>query len=220
MCIFDSMEKILHFSNAALTEMDKRYRANLINSVTGYKSANLLGTIAPNGVENLAIFSSVTHLGSNPSLLGFIMRPTTVERHTYLNIKNTGIFTVNHINNGILRQAHQTSARYSKDTSEFEKVGLESIYKNGWEAPFVREAQIQIGCKYVNEYAIEENGTILIVASIENMYLPKKALHDDGWINLQETDGIAINGLDGYASPSLIERLSYAKPDKSPTPLS
>lgn len=220
MCIFDLMEKILYFNNDTLIEMDKRYRANLINSVTGYKSANLLGTINSKGVENLAIFSSVTHLGSNPALLGFVMRPTTVERHTYRNIKDTSIFTVNHIHSGIIRSAHQTSARYDGDTSEFDKVGLEAVYKNEWKAPFVKEARIQIGCKYVNEYTIMENNTLLIVASIENIYLPDSVLQDDGWINLQETDGIAINGLDGYASPNIIERLMYAKPDTSPAPLS
>ena len=91
------MKKILHFDDDAIKAMDKRYRANFINSVTGYKSANLIGTISKDNDENLAIFSSVTHIGSNPAMLGFITRPTTVSRHTYTNIKQTTIFTVNHI---------------------------------------------------------------------------------------------------------------------------
>lgn len=74
------MKKILHFDKNAINAMDKRYRANLINSVTGYKSANLIGTVSQEGTENLAVFSSVTHLGSNPAMLGFIMRPITVPR--------------------------------------------------------------------------------------------------------------------------------------------
>jgi len=55
------MKKILHFDKNAIDAMENRYRANFINSITGYKSANLIGTVSSDGVENLAIFSSVTH---------------------------------------------------------------------------------------------------------------------------------------------------------------
>ncbi len=42
--------------------------------MTGIKPANLIGTISKNQVSSLAIFSSVVHLGSNPALLGFVLR--------------------------------------------------------------------------------------------------------------------------------------------------
>ena len=84
-----------HFNSSDFKNFSKVYRLNLINSVTGYKSANLIGSQSLDGKENLAIFSSVIHLGSNPALIGFILRPTTVPRHTYSNIKSTGIFTLN-----------------------------------------------------------------------------------------------------------------------------
>ena len=60
----------------------------MINSITGYKSANMIGSRSNSGNENLAIFSSVTHLGSNPPLfLSFTLRPNTVPRHTYKNFR-------------------------------------------------------------------------------------------------------------------------------------
>ena len=69
------------------------YRINLINSCSGYKSANLLGSVSSEGIENVAVFSSVTQIGSNPPMLGFFLRPTTVIRNTYENIKATGVYT-------------------------------------------------------------------------------------------------------------------------------
>jgi len=103
------MEKILHFSNDDINELEKRYRANFINSVTGYKSANLLGTISSDGIENLAIFSSVVHLGSDPALLGFITRPTgEIPRHTFENILENKQYTINHIPNTITKQKMHT----------------------------------------------------------------------------------------------------------------
>ena len=79
-----------YFNSNDLDGLSKIYRLNLINSITGYKSANLIGTQSLNGKTNLAIFSSVIHLGSNPALIGFVLRPTTVPRHTYSNLKATG----------------------------------------------------------------------------------------------------------------------------------
>ena len=63
-------------------------RLNLINSCTGYKSANLIATKSKDGISNVALFSSVTHIGSNPPMISFITRPLTVKRDTYTNIKD------------------------------------------------------------------------------------------------------------------------------------
>jgi len=210
------MKKILHFDKNAIDAMENRYRANFINSITGYKSANLIGTVSSDGVENLAIFSSVTHLGSNPALLGFVTRPTTVPRHTYKNIHETKVFTVNHINVNIIKKAHQTAARYNENISEFDATNLDASYIDTFKAPFVSQAHIKIACKYVNQYSIKENGTVLIVGAIEEIFLPKNVLEKDGWVNLETANGVAINGLDSYSKPTLLDRFTYAKPEKKP----
>ena len=75
------------FTEQDIDSMEYLYRINLINSCSGFKSANLIGTIDENGLTNVAVFSSVIHMGSNPPLLGFILRPTTVARNTYDNLK-------------------------------------------------------------------------------------------------------------------------------------
>jgi flavin reductase (DIM6/NTAB) family NADH-FMN oxidoreductase RutF len=108
------------FDNKDIFNLDKIYRINLINSCSGFKSANLLGSISANGIPNVAIFSSVTHLGSSPPTLGFILRPTTVPRDTYKNIKEFGVFTINHIWEDVIEDAHHTSAKYPEEISEFD----------------------------------------------------------------------------------------------------
>ena len=60
-----------HFTRSAIEELERFYRANLVNSVSGYKPANLIGTVSDSGVTNVAIFSSVVHLGADPALLAF-----------------------------------------------------------------------------------------------------------------------------------------------------
>jgi flavin reductase (DIM6/NTAB) family NADH-FMN oxidoreductase RutF len=184
----------------------------LVNSITGYKSAHLIGSQSLDGKNNVAIFSSVIHLGSNPALIGFILRPTSVPRHTYSNIKATGIFTLNAITKKQIKDAHHTSAKYPEEISEFDKTNLQIEKKEDWNAPFVKDVPIQMGCRYQNEYHIKENDTKLIVASIEHFYVSESLLLADGWVQLDKGNIVAINGLDGYADPKLLERFPYARP--------
>ena len=202
-------------SKKDISMMDKVRRLNLINSCTGYKSANLIATKSLENIENVAVFSSITHLGSNPAMLGFIIRPTTVPRDTYKNIRKTLFFTVNHISSEIIADAHQTSANYDDTVSEFDKTNLESEYKENIAFPFVKNAPVQLLCKYVNEYYIAENNTIHIIASIENIFYNENLEHKDGWLQLDKANVVAINGLDGYCLPKLINRFEYARVEVS-----
>ena len=201
-----------HFELKELEGLSKIYRLNLINSVTGYKSAHLIGSISPSGDENLAVFSSIIHLGSNPALIGFILRPKTVPRNSHANMKSTGVFTLNAISSNQIEDAHHTSAKYPDNISEFDQTNLEPEIKEGWNAPYVKGAQIQIGCTYVNEYLIKENDTVLVVGKIKHLFIEEKLLGKDGWIQLDKGDIVSINGLDGYAIPTLIKRFEYARP--------
>ena len=206
---------MIHFSRTDIDKMDKIFRLNLINSCTGFKSANLLGTKSLNGVSNVAVFSSITHLGSNPPLIGFILRPTTVPRDTYRNIKDTGVFTVNHINSDIIEDAHHTSAKYPDEVSEFTKTDLQEEFLGDFSAPFVKDAKIRLGCTFLNEYEIKENDTLLLVSQVNHLYVAdQEILQTDGWLKLQNADTVTINGLDGYAKTALIDRYPYARPKK------
>jgi flavin reductase (DIM6/NTAB) family NADH-FMN oxidoreductase RutF len=202
-------------SKATIATMDKVPRLNLINSCTGYKSTNLIATKSIDGQSNVAIFSSVTHLGSEPALIGFIMRPTTVPRDTYKNIKETDYFSINHVTLDMIEDAHHTSANYDLGVSEFDKTNLEEEYKNGIATPFVKGSPVQLYCKYVNEYYIKENDTIHIVASIERLFFDEDLQHEDGWLQLDKGNIIALNGLDGYCFPKLVDRFQYARKDQA-----
>lgn len=201
-------------SKEAIARMEKVPRLNLVNSCTGYKSTNLIATKSIDGQSNVAIFSSVTHLGSEPPLIGFIMRPTTVPRDTYKNIKETGYFSVNHVTVDMIEDAHHTSANYDLGISEFDKTNLEEEYKTDIEIPFVKGSPVQLYCKYVNEYYIKENNTIHIVASIEELFFDEELQHEDGWLQIDKGNVIALNGLDGYSLPKLVDRFQYARKDQ------
>jgi flavin reductase (DIM6/NTAB) family NADH-FMN oxidoreductase RutF len=200
------------FDNKDISNLDKIYRINLINSCSGFKSANLLGSISINGNPNVAIFSSVTHLGSSPPTLGFILRPTTVPRDTYKNIKEFGVFTINHIWEDVIEDAHHTSAKYPEGISEFNMTNLESEFKGKFEAPFVKNAPVQMSMKFIEEIYVPSNDVMLIVAQIQELYVQDKLLQEDGLINLSKGNIVTINGLDTYGVPKFKKQLSYQRP--------
>lgn len=206
----------LEFSSKDIQGFEQRYRAQFINSLGGYKSLSLIGTRSRAGNSNLAVFNSFFHVGANPPLFGFIVRPDSVERHTLNNILETSIFTVNHVREEFYMAAHQTSARYAGDVSEFAAVGLTEENKPGYYAPFVAESEVKIGATFRQRIDIAQNGTVMILAEIKNVSIPHGSLKDDGYIDLEAAGTITCSGLDSYHRTTRIARLTYAKPETMP----
>jgi flavin reductase (DIM6/NTAB) family NADH-FMN oxidoreductase RutF len=204
----------MHFTRDQINDLEKIKKINLINSCSGYKSANLIGTISKEGITNVAVFSSVTHLGSNPPTLGFILRPTTVPRDTYKNILESGVFTINHIFEDIIEDAHHTSAKYEEAISEFDITALEDEYHNDCIAPFVKGSPVQMEMKFIEEYHIKSNNVIHIISEIKNLYVKDDILNDDGFLDLAKGKVAAINGLDAYAIANVNTRFNYQRPKK------
>ena len=205
---------MIEFDLTKLEALPKRERAHLVNNLCGLRSANLVGTSDGHN-DNLAIFNSVMHLGSNPPLLGIVFRPLTVERHTYNNIKKTKYFSVNQIIDTITNNAHQTSAKFENKQSEFESCNIESLHREGCVVPFVKESNIQMLCTYSKEHLLE-NDCILLTATIERFWVNSASINKSYWLNHEEASSSAIGGLDTYYKVSLIDRYSYAQPNSKP----
>ncbi len=195
-----------------ILEMEKRFRANFINSISGFKSVGLIGTISKNNQTNLAIFSQVFHLGANPALMGFIVRPDVSPRHTLENIEDTKCFTFNHIKEEFYKQAHQTSARYDKEISEFEATGLTPHFEKDFIAPYVKESNFRIGLKLEEKHELSINNTIFLIASVQEVILNEEIIEKDGYIDIEKAGTITSSCLDSYHITKRLERLPYAKP--------
>jgi len=202
----------MRLDRAGIDALERRRRAALINSLGGLRGAMLVGTADREGATNLAIFSSLTHIGAAPPLQGLIFRPDSVERHTLENLRASGVYTVNHVTRPLLRAAHQTSARYPREVSEFGATGLGEHWIEGFNAPFVAEAVVRIGLRLVEEIPIRLNGTHLVIGSIEHLEVPADAVTETGTLNPERAGSIAVAGLDTYFTAEAIERRSYAHP--------
>ena len=140
-----------------------------------------------------------------------IIRPHSVPRHTFENILQTGTYTINQVNKSIYKQAHQTSARYDKEESEFDATGLTPEYLNDFAAPFVKESRLKYSVKFVENQHLAINGTELVIGEIMDVFVDKEALQSDGFLDLQAIETVAVTGLDSYHTSNKLTRLPYAK---------
>jgi len=195
-----------------IEQSEQRYRTAFINSLAGFRQAVLVGTKSTDGVSNLAIFNSLIHLGANPALFGLISRPGSVQRDTLQNILDTKEYTLNYVQAEHYKKAHQTSARYDKNISEFEQVGFNELYHPYCKAPFVEEAVVKIAMKFEESIPIALNGTILIIGSIMMVDINASLVGPDGYVALSDAEILISQGLDAYFVSKAIGRLPYAKP--------
>ncbi|MCE2789733.1 MAG: flavin reductase [Saprospiraceae bacterium] len=205
-----------HFTAEDISALGRIERLTLINSVTGYKPANLVGTASENGKTNLAIISSVVHMGSDPPLIGFFMRPMVTERHTMENILATGCFTINHVHHQIAEKAHFTSADFPREVSEFDRCALTSEFLEGFHAPFVAESKIKIGLELADKLDISLNKTMLVIGKITHLFFAPEVLEQDYHLNLNAAGTICVSGLDTYHSVDVLARYPYARPENTP----
>ncbi len=208
----------MKFKLSDILELPDRFRRNLINSMHGFKSVSLIGTADVEGNTNLAIFSQIIHIGANPPLVGILVRPDSVDRHTLQNIRATGWFSINHIQREFLEAAHQTSARYPQNISEFDATGLTPEYIDDIPAPCVLESQVKYLLEKLDETLLI-NGTVLVTAKVKMLQVPDEMLQTDGFIDLHQAGTLTSAGLDAYYSVNPIARFSYAKPDQPLLPV-
>lgn len=199
-----------------IENFDRKYKLNLINSISGIKPANLIGTQSKEGKNNVAIFSSVVHLGSSPAQLGLIMRPQgNNPRDTYANIMDTKFYTINHVSTSFIKKAHYTSAKLERGVSEFEKMNIEKEFINNFYAPFVKESPVKIGMKHLQNIPLP-NGCIFMIGEVEMISLPETSINELGQLNLESYDCAGISGLNTYYSLHKLATFPYVRVEEIP----
>lgn len=203
-----------HFTSESLMDMDSFFRRNLINCLSGYKSLNLIATKNKKGATNVALFSQVFHIGAAPPSVGILFRPHTVKRDTLENILETNHFTLNHVTPSFYKKAHWTAAKW--EASEFDETGLVEEVKDDFFAPFVKGSPLQLGCTLVETQTLQVNQTVLVIGSIDHIYVEEKGLRKDGSLDLNVLETVTVTGLDEYHIGKKLARLAYPKPGVDP----
>lgn len=198
-------------SSDQIVEMQKRYRATFINSLPGYRSLHLVGTISSDGITNLGLFNSVFHVGANPPLLGMVFRPETFNHDTLSNIRANGQYTLNNVLPEWYKQAHLASAGFAHGISEFDPCGFKKHYHGHFKPPFVLQSSIKIGLELTELIDIETNNTTIAIGEIVHIIIDESAIEKDGYVDHQKAGSVTVAGLDSYFLTNKLGRLAYAR---------
>jgi len=187
-----------------------------MNSLSGYKGVHLLGSQSKNGATNLAIFNSIVHISSEPAQIGFIMRPLSVPRHSYNNILELKDYTLNHVHESFLENAHFTSAKFPEEQSEFEQCKLTPEYHKNFAAPFVAQSKIKIGLKLIEDITLTTSNCHLIIGEVQIVKLDKSFIEHDGQLDLEKANNVCVTGLNQYSKVNKSVKIPYARINNLP----
>ncbi|GIV22647.1 MAG: hypothetical protein KatS3mg025_0306 [Bacteroidia bacterium] len=182
---------------ARLLEADRAWRINFINSLIGPKNLHVLITRTSENLWNAAIFNSGLHVGSSPPYVGFLLRPTTVPRHTYANLKKYPYATLNAVSRDFYKQAHKTHKKFPAEESEVTALGLSLRWAEGEDMPYVADSPLTARLRWVEGHLISVNQTHLLVFGVEKVWTTQPPA-EDGYLPLHALGLVAGSGCDAY----------------------
>ncbi|MEL7161174.1 MAG: flavin oxidoreductase, partial [Bacteroidota bacterium] len=121
-------------------------------------------------------------------------------------------FTINTLHPDFLDRAHQTSANYPYEISEFAATGLKPEYSEICKAPYVAESRVRIGLTFEEEHKIGGIETYFIVGRVREIFLPDAAVGDTGHVDHELLKTMSVAGLDNYHEVGPGHRKPYARP--------
>lgn len=175
-----------------------------------------MGSQNNKGEVNLAPFSFFNAFGANPPVIAFspAFRGTDGSpKHTFLNVQETGEFTVSVVNYAMVEQANLASAEWPEGTDEFVKAGFGKQPSVKISPPGVAESPMVMECRLLHHVdlggkAASGNlmiGEVLLFHIKESVFVGKYPHHD-------RLDLVARMGGEYYCRASGSAVFSVSKP--------
>lgn len=203
------MTELKSFSSEEIKSLDRAYRRDFINRITGAKLAWILGSFHPEFGENLALFSSIVHVGANPPLVGIVFRPSMGKLHSLRNINETKLFSLNSLPLKFRKEIHSSSANGSEELDDFDSIGLQREIDSSHPIPLVKEASIRMLLEPVELAPIRTNSNHFLVSEIKKVEINVAFLDSN---ELPIPEGLTyVSGLDLYCKVESIQSMPYAR---------
>lgn len=203
----------MRLNHEQILAMHHKRRIKLVNGISGIQSANLIGTYSRSGRSNVQLYNSVMHLGNSHTFIGLVL-PSSED--TYTNIKETGYYTVNHIHESFVENAHYTSADFASGVSKFDRCNLTEEYLFDFTAPFVGESKVKYGLKLKEEIKVNSCDTVILVGEIAELLIPDNCIDDKGYIRLDLLSDVGMEGSNSYYNLRRIKSLPAPRVDELP----
>jgi flavin reductase (DIM6/NTAB) family NADH-FMN oxidoreductase RutF len=128
-------------------------------------------TIDENGAVNAAPFSFFNVLGANPPIVGFCPgdRPDGTPKDTALNVRATGEFVVNLVDESVAEAMNLTAASVPYGVNELEHTGLTTAPSSVVRPPRIAEAPASLEC---TEWGVLQiGGNRLVIGVVKRVHV-------------------------------------------------
>ena len=75
----------------------------------------------------------------------------------------------------------------------------------------MKESKIKFAVSYVDELAIQQNGTVLIIGQVEQLYIDESFIKEDGALDLFEAKSVTVSGLNNYGTVEKLAEHAYVR---------
>ena len=163
-----------------LSELPPRERYKLLIGLVIPRPIAWISTRSENGVANCAPFSFFNVFSEDPPLcvIGINPRSDGQLKHTLKNIRRTGEFVVNLVDEATANAMHVSSYEFAEEESEFEKAGLTPVPAALVAHPRIAEAAACLECKVFRRIEVSATrelvmGEILLIQAREGVIDPR-----------------------------------------------
>jgi flavin reductase (DIM6/NTAB) family NADH-FMN oxidoreductase RutF len=174
------VEAGLTLMDLRLSELPPLERYKLLIGLVIPRPIAWISTRSANGVANCAPFSFFNVFSEDPPLcvLGINQRSDGTMKHSLKNIRRTGEFVVNLVDEASANAMHVSSYEFAEDESEFEKTGLSEAPAALVQHPRIAQAAACLECRVFRLIELSETrtlvlGDILLVHAREGIIDPK-----------------------------------------------
>ncbi|HEX8696345.1 MAG TPA: flavin reductase family protein [Longimicrobium sp.] len=152
------------FDTAAITA---RQRYELLISLVVPRPIAWVSTRSAAGQANLAPFSYFAAVSATPFLVSVsIGSRKGAPKDSLRNILDTGVFCVNVVAEGQLREMNETSGEYGPEVDEFALAGLAAARAESVDAPYVAGAPAVLECRVFKVVELEGSPNTLVVGEV------------------------------------------------------
>lgn len=130
-------------------------RHDPLNAIVAPRPIGWIGTLAPDGVRNLAPYSFFNLFAYWPPIVGFA---STERKDSAANIAATGVFTWNLATRDLAEAMNASSATVAADVDEFALAGLEAAPSRLIAAPRVAASPVGFECRLTQQFELTDAG--------------------------------------------------------------
>lgn len=168
-----------------ISDLEDREAYKLLTAIIVPRPIALVSSVNPAGQVNAAPYSFFNIFADDPPtiVLGLSWRPDTTLKDTTANIRRTGEFVVNMVDEALAETMNDTAIDFPPDVSETAALGIELAPSTLIKAPRIKAAPFALECRKMVGLSFSESrelllGEIVAIHARDGLIDPKRMYVD------------------------------------------